>query len=272
MIKISVYTLGFPGYRLEDVIRISAEIGYDGIDIRVREDGHIYIDASKEYRKKILELTNSYDLDIYGIYSYLGERFVSRDQNIREKALEDIKKHLDLTVDLEGIYLRIFPGTSEISDENMRLFTEMLKQACKEAEDRDIYIGIETHGELVVNGDTCNYVLNEVGSEKLKIVFDPANVYLREYNPVKELIKVKLDDVIAVQFHDIKKEGNTRKSVLLGEGDVPFDPIFDYLVEKTYQGYIVDEYEKWWHPELPDPKEGLPIELRYLKEKLKLLI
>lgn len=272
MIKISVYTLGFPGYQIEDIIKVSSELGYDGIDIRVREDGHIYIDAPKGYRRKILDTAKSYGIDIYGIYSYLGERFVSRDPNIREKVLEDIKKHLDLAVDLGGVYLRIFPGTSEISEENMRLFIDMLRKACREAEDRGIFIGIETHGELVVDGDSCNYVLKEISSDMLKIVYDPANVFLRGYDPIKELKKIDLSNVIAVQFHDIKIIGDKTKSVLLGEGDVPFDPVIDHLVDKNYQGYIVDEYEKWWHPELPDPKEGLPKEIRYLKEKLKTLL
>jgi len=37
------------------------------------------------------------------------------------------------------------------------------------------------------------------------------------------------------------------------------------LVSRGYSGFAVCEYEKWWHPELPDPMEALPKELSYVK-------
>jgi hypothetical protein len=41
--------------------------------------------------------------------------------------------------------------------------------------------------------------------------------------------------------------------------------VVDYLVSVGYSGFAVCEYEKWWHPELPDPMEALPKELSYVK-------
>ena len=267
MVKFTVFTLAFPGYTAEDAIRAVAKLGYDGVDIRVRQDGHIYIDAPKEYRKKLVELANSLGIRIVGVYSYLREEFIASDPGEKEKALKNIIAHLDLAVDLDGVYLRIFAGTKERTEENMRKFIEMCKLACKEAEDRGVFIGIETHGELAYSGDTCNRVLEEVGSEMLTIVYDVANIYRQNLDPLEELKKINLSRVISVQFHDFKKENGTWKPVLLGQGDIPHEPVIEYLKEKNYDGFIVDEYEKWWHPELPDPMEGLPKELSYLKSK-----
>ncbi|MCD6509771.1 MAG: sugar phosphate isomerase/epimerase [Thermoprotei archaeon] len=267
MVKFSVFTLAFPGYTAEEAIRTAAKIGYDGVDIRVRHDGHIYIDSSKKERKQLLELANSLGIEFFGIYSYLGRRFTTHDSKEREKVLREAIAHLDLAVDLESVYLRIFPGTSERTKENMDRFVSVCKLVCKEAEDRGLYVGIETHGELVWNGDTCNLVLEEVGSDALRIVYDVGNIFRQGCDPLEELRKIDLSKVIAVQFHDFKREDKAWKSVLLGRGDVPHDPVIEYLKEKKYEGFIVDEYEKWWHPELPDPMEGLPYELNYLKRK-----
>ena len=267
MVKFTVYTLAFPNYSAEEALKAAAKLGYDGVDIRVREDGHIFIDSSKEYRRKLVDLAESLGIKIYGVYTYLGGNFVTRDPNERKRVLEEAIAHLDLAVDLNGTYVRIFAGTKERTEENMRLFIEMCKLVCKEAEDRNLFIGIETHGELVYSGETCNLVLEEVGSEALTIVYDIAGIYLQDLDPLEELKKIDLSKVIAVQFHDFKKEDDKLRAVLLGQGDIPHDPVIEYLKEKGYDGFIVDEYEKWWRPELPDPMEGLRYELKYLKER-----
>jgi len=268
-VKFSVFTLAFPGYTAEEAIEISKRVGFDGVDIRVHRDGHIYIDASKERRKQLLEYAKSYEIEFFGIYSYIGRGFVSPNYKIRERELKELSAHIDLALDLEGIYVRIFPGTYERSEENMTRFIECCKRACSEAEDKGVYIGIETHGELVWNAETCNRVLEEVNSDNLKIVFDPANIFRLGLNPAKEGELIPKDSIIAIQFHDFKKLNDKLRYTLLGKGDVPIDDVIKLIKEVRFDGFIVVEYEKWWHPEeLPDPEIGLPHELKYLKDKL----
>jgi len=267
LVKFTVYTLAFPNYSAEEAIKAAAQLGYDGVDIRVREDGHVFIDAPKEFRKRLVELAESLGIRIYGVYTYLGRNFVVPDPNVRRRALEEARAHLDLAVDLNGAYVRIFAGTKERTERNMKLFIEMCRLVCREAEDRGLLIGIETHGELVYSGDTCNLVLEEVGCDALTIVYDIAHIYMEGLNPLEELKKVDLNKVIAFQFHDFKKEDSKWRAVLLSYGEVPHDPVIEYLRSQGYDKFVVDEYEKWWRPELPDPMVGLKHNLKYLKEK-----
>ncbi len=269
MPKFSVYSLGFPGYSIEDVIKISSEIGFDGIDIRVREDGHIYIDSDRKYRRKLLELASSYDIDFYGIYSYLGQNFTTIDMEERDRVIELVEKHLDLAVDLNGIYLRIFSESSDLSEKAFKRYVEVCKTICRLAEDRNIFIGVETHGGLVWNSMQCNRLLREVDSPYLKIVYDVANIYRNGGDPLKEIKNIEMENIIAVQFHDLKKINNKYTTVLLGKGIVPFKNVIEYLRKKGYEKYVVDEYERWWNPKLPDPKIGLPYELNLLKTYFK---
>ena len=44
---------------------------------------------------------------------------------------------------------------------------------------------------------------------------------------------------------------------LVGEGDVSILPIVDRLLQDGYDGYFSLEWEKKWHPELPEIEEGL---------------
>ncbi|RLF03372.1 MAG: hypothetical protein DRK00_08885 [Thermoprotei archaeon] len=266
-VKFSVFTLAFPGRTAEEALRLAAEVGFDGVDMRTNRDGHIYIDASREVRRRLVELADSLNIKIFSVYSYLGGDLVSPDPGVRERAVQELVAHVDLAVDLGATYVRIFPGTKERTRENYERFIESCRLACREAEDRGVYIGMETHGELAYSGDTCNLILERVGSEFLKVVYDVAGVHMQGLNPLKELREIDLGHVIAVQFHDFVKEEGRWRPVLLGEGEVPHEGIAKYLKDMGYEGFIVDEYEKWWHPhELPDPEEGLPHELSYLKK------
>ena len=266
MVKFSVFTLAFPGYTAEEAVRAAARIGYDGVDIRVREDGHVYIDISRKDRRRLVELAESLGIEFYGAYSYLGQRFTTPDPGEREKLFREVVAQLDLAMDLGAVYLRLHPGSGERSEENVKRFVDACKFTCREAEDRGLYVGVETHGELVYSGNTCNLLLEEVGSEALVIVYDIARVFMKGLDPVEELRKVDLGRVIAVQFHDFRRESGGWRITLLGEGEVPHEEVARYLRRKGYEGFVVDEYEKWWHPEeLPDPMEGLPRELAYLK-------
>lgn len=264
-VRYTVFTLAFPGYTAEEAVEAAARLGFDGVDIRAREDGHVYVDSPKDRRRRLVELAESLGIRIVSVYSYISRELVSPDLGERVRGLELLSALLDLAVDLGGEYVRIFAGTRERSEENFRRLVESLKLACKEAEDRGVKVGVETHGELVYSGATCRRLLEEVGSSALAVVYDVAGIYREGLDPLNELAVLDLKDVIAVQFHDLKREGDAWKPTLLGHGEVPHKPVVEYLVSNGYDGFAVCEYEKWWHPELPDPMEALPRELSYVK-------
>jgi len=48
--------------------------------------------------------------------------------------------------------------------------------------------------------------------------------------------------------------------------------VLDELKKIDYEGYTSVEYEKFWHPEdLPEQENGMAQELKYLKERLRIL-
>ena len=265
-VRFSVFTLAFPGYTAEGAVEAAAKLGFDGVDIRARNDGHVYIDTPREKRRQLVELAESLGISFFGVYSYVGSDLVSPDVRVRERGIEELVKMLDLAVDLGASYVRIFPGTRDRREDNYKRFIESCKAACKEAEDRGVYIGMETHGELAYSADTCNRLMEEVGSEKLVVVYDIAGVYMQGLDPLEEVKGIELGRIIAVQFHDFIKRGRRWIPVLLGKGEIPNENVAEHLRESGYSGFVVEEYEKWWHPrELPDPIEALPRELKYLK-------
>lgn len=262
--KFSVFTLAFPGLDAEDAVSASAKIGFDGVDIRTREDGHIYIDTTKQYRRQLLDLAKSLNIGFFGVYSYLGAGMASPENKLARKEIEEMKRHIDLAIDLEATHVRIFDGGRNRTEDSIKRFIERCRIACHAAEDKGILIGIETHGTLAWDGDCCKRIIEEVGSENLKIVFDFANMYHSDLDPVVEAKKIG-DNILSVQFKDFIISNNEMRLVLLGKGEVPISKTINYLKEIKFDGYLVDEYEKWWHPDLPDPLTGLQYDLEYLR-------
>jgi len=74
---------------------------------------------------------------------------------------------------------------------------------------------------------------------------------------------------LSVQFKDFVISNNEMRLVLLGKGHVPISKTIDYLKEIHFDGYIVDEYEKWWHPDLPDPLIGLKHDREFLRKSFR---
>src|SRR5215472_1374123 len=64
-------------------------------------------------------------------------------------------------------------------------------------------------------------------------------------------------------------DGDGRQLVLLGEGEVPAREAISVLRRGGYEGWLVVEWEKRWHPELEDPDVALPHEIAMLRDWLQ---
>jgi fatty-acyl-CoA synthase len=56
-----------------------------------------------------------------------------------------------------------------------------------------------------------------------------------------------------------------RQLVLLGEGEVPVRDMLRALARRGYAGWVSVEWEKKWHPEIPDPEIALPQHIAWLR-------
>jgi sugar phosphate isomerase/epimerase len=56
---------------------------------------------------------------------------------------------------------------------------------------------------------------------------------------------------------------------LLGEGEIPVRQQLEVLRRVGYGGYISFEWEKKWHPELPEAEVALPLGMAWLRAQLE---
>ncbi len=102
------------------------------------------------------------------------------------------------------------------SEEDFYNTCEMLRFACDLAADSDITLAMEN----VLNAEDTQRMLDKVGSQKLKVLFDTQNYYLNHGYSEPELLETIACDV--VQIHVKDGFNQTISSALLGTGDVSF--------------------------------------------------
>ena len=55
------------------------------------------------------------------------------------------------------------------------------------------------------------------------------------------------------------------KYVPPGTGQLPLEKALNLLKERGYEGYVMFEHEKRWHPTLPEPEDIMPMFVNWFK-------
>lgn len=266
----SVSTLAFPGIPISEVIRICREIGLDGIDVRTDFDGeHLSPDSSKQERQQLRSEFQNAGLVLSGIYGYGGRApMLNPDPQIRAKDIELIKRLVDLAVDLHSPLVRVMNGTKDCLPEHYQRYIESIRIAGEYAQSAGVQLGIETHGELIYDAATAKHIIHSVGLPNVVIIWDPANL-IRTGNDALSEAPLMYPLAGYVQLKDWRTPGivpgREHEACLMGEGEVNLPGLINFLQKQGYNGWLCIEYEKKWHPYMPDPRSGVAHDLQYLK-------
>jgi fatty-acyl-CoA synthase len=75
--------------------------------------------------------------------------------------------------------------------------------------------------------------------------------------------------VINVHLKDAHRIADDWQLVLLGEGAIPVKEGLRQLQIHGYDGFVSVEWEKKWHPEIPDPEVAFPQHVAILRDYLR---
>lgn len=109
---------------------------------------------------------------------------------------------------------------------------------------KGVVIAMETHPDLITNGDVALETMQNVNHPNIRVNFDTANVhfYNQNVNSVEELKKIA-DYVAAVHLKDTDGGYQSWHFPALGEGIVDFPAAFQVLAEKGFCGPYTMELE-----------------------------
>jgi sugar phosphate isomerase/epimerase len=257
--KLGFSTLGCPAWNLKQIADFAANSGYDGVELRVHDEGiHLATDASDETVKKVAEIFKKHGSRIFSLLGY--SRFTSGEQSELAANRDKLKRLADMAHILGASYIRAFAGvlpesvTHELIVERARPY---LMDACEYAGKANVTIAVETHDDWC-RPTNLRKLLGVIGPQ-LGVVWDICNTWLETDLSVEEQYQGLRGSISYCHVKDgIKSCDGKITHLPLGEGSCDIPTAIKLLQKDNQNVFLSFEHEKRWHPELPEPEEALP--------------
>jgi len=252
---LSFSTLGCPDWDFKQVTDFAAAHDYQGIELRgiKRQLDLLQCEEFKnpENRKATLRMMKDKGLRFVDLGS--STNLHSPEGAERNKNLDEAKRFIDLALEIECPFIRVFPNDFlKERDKNatMDLMAAGLLSLAQYAKDSNVSVLIESHGDLV-HIDDLEKVLKAAEHPHAGMVWDVVNMWSITKEPVAQVFERLNKYIRHTHIKDAKVSGSDVKYVFLGNGDAPIFEAIDLLAKNNYKGYYSFEWEKMWHPELP---------------------
>ncbi|WP_291764881.1 sugar phosphate isomerase/epimerase family protein [Caldivirga sp. UBA161] len=264
--KLAFTSLAYPELTLSEVLERVRRFGFDGLELRVAEDGQ-HLKPIYPVPRQELELIKSSGVKLSNLSGYASFAMPNDQERARNEEL--LRVLILIARELEAPGVRVYGGrvTDDVDKAAERIITS-LNRVVKFAEDNGVAIMMETHDDWV-KASNLRKLLRGL-DEGVGILLDFANVVAagEDLDNVLELVKGRVKHVHVKNFKLVN--GKIRYTIPDDPaGLVPIRKVVDYLRGIGFQGYLSVEWEKKWHPELEPGDEILPKYLSYLRSIIK---
>ncbi|RJS92154.1 sugar phosphate isomerase/epimerase [Candidatus Bathyarchaeota archaeon] len=267
--KISFTTLGCPNWTLEEIIRNASEMGFDGVEFRGIKDE---MDISKlpEFTRdieKTKKLLSDHKIAVAGIG--VSAKFAVINPEEKKKHFDETRRNLKLAAQLDAPIVRVFGGylpEGYTREKMVPVLVENLREMADEAEECGVKIALETHDDWT-DSRIVSRIMKEVDHPYVGVLWDMHHPFRFNHEDPKETYTNLSPYIVGVHVKDsILDENGQMKLVMLGDGDVPIKEMLEMLINGGYEGYVTFEWEKRWHPELPEPEIAFPRFVEKIRE------
>jgi fatty-acyl-CoA synthase len=257
MNRLAFSTLACPAWSVPQVIDAARRDGYDGVELRLI-DGEI-VDAAmpRGERERVGRLLDAANLPICCVDTSI--RLAVDEPPAAEAAL---RAFLELASGWRAPLIRVFGGQwpaerpfPEVAD----AVAETLNRVTPEAERLGVSIVLETH-DAFSSAAAVAELLRRVPSPAFGALWDTHHPYRMGEEP-EQVLDLLGERILHVHVKDARRRAGEPEGwdlVLLGEGEVPVRESLAALARRGYGGWVAVEWEKKWHPELPEPEIALP--------------
>ncbi len=247
--------LSFKG-DLVDGIKRAKELGYDGVEIAIRDPRTVKVDDIKK-------IADENQINIVAIgtgqaYNQEGLYMTSPKEGIRKKTVERLKMQVDFA-SYFGAHLIIGLIRGSIEDipyeEGVKLFIEGLKDVGEYAKEKGIKVVIEPINRYELNFINCVDdalpILDKVGMSNVGLLLDTFHMNIEE-PIIEESIKKAGEKILHFHVADSNRWPP-------GYGHLDFESIISTLFSVGYKGYISGEMLP-----KPTPYESMKKTIEYL--------
>jgi sugar phosphate isomerase/epimerase len=263
--KIAFSTLGCPNWGVDEILDAARASGYHGVELR-------FYRGSLDLPKALGELPGG-PTEFRRRFDEAGVAICCLDTSVvlssPEINMEEAEQMMGLALALGSPFLRVFggdPAEGESREACLARAARHLSQLGRRASERGLRVLLETH-DAFSSGEQVAELLEAAGEEGTGALWDLQHP-VRMGEPAAETARLIGRRTQHAHVKDGKESGGL---TLLGEGEVPIPALVAELHKLKYEGYLSLEWEKAWHPEIPEPEVAFPHAARYLRGLLESL-
>ncbi|MGD0580782.1 MAG: sugar phosphate isomerase/epimerase family protein [Bryobacteraceae bacterium] len=274
--KISFSTLACPSWNLDAVVAAALREGFDGIELRfIESDDRLW--QRPEFSGASLRATcqrlkeAGLEIPCLDTSCFFHHPEAAR----RREAVQMGRAMIELAAELGAPGIRVFgdrvqPGADCAS--TAAWIAEGVRELADFGEPLRVQVWLESHGDFACARDTVQ-VLDAAGSANTGVVWDPANAFSEFGEEPRQGLEVLGVRIRHVHIKDARPPrdnapGKLWDPVLMGEGQFPAQTLVDLLERAGYGGFVSFEWEKRWHPEIPEPEVAVPHFMRWMRAAL----
>ena len=266
--KLAFSSLACPSCTVDELICKAKQYGFEGIELRTLENTVNLFDLEAfqpEHIHETYQKFNQAGLPVLVIGTSVS--FAKPDTGHRETQLEIIKKFCILAQGLHCPYLRVFGGVipeGQTYEQVLARDIDGYKEAAEIAAFHGIKLLLETHDDFSMSSAQLPLLKALDGS--LGVIWDILHPY-RWGEDMETTCKNLAPYLCHVHIKDSCHYSRNGFDIALpGKGVIPIPNAISLLKRIGYDGFLCFEWEKHWHPEIPDADISLPCYIDYMKQ------
>ena len=276
--KVAFSTLACPSWTLDAILELARNEKFDGVELRfIQNDDRLWSRA--EFKgsglRETLRKLNGFALEIPCLDTSCF--FHDRERTNRQAAIEQGERMAELAARLGAPGIRVFGDTIQpgaTRGMTRRWIAESIDEVNQKAKGLGVEVWLESHGDFASAWETLE-ILALAGEGNLGVVWDPANAFASAGEDPETGMQILRSRIRHVHIKDANRpkvdSGNPKPvwdPVLIGDGEFPTTRLLSTLSNHGYERYVSFEWEKKWHPTIPDPEIALPHFARWVRRAL----
>ncbi|MEU5543503.1 sugar phosphate isomerase/epimerase [Streptomyces sioyaensis] len=259
-------TLGVPGMPVAEVLRLAADTGYQGVELRAHPEEPVHPLLGTRERAAVRGQFADAGVEILAVAGYATVA-AARDAAGEEELAHELSELVLLAADLGAPYVRVFPGGGDRpAAEADADAARRLAAVAPLAAERGVRVLLETHDSHRTGADAAR-ILGPVGHRQIGALWDVLHSWLGGEEPV-DTHAALAPHLGYVQVKDVAS-AEERAPLPLGAGALPLAAVLGTLIrdpedahgpvpapEGSYDqgagGWLCWEYEKRWYPQAAD--------------------
>lgn len=268
MFKLAVSTLGCPDWSFDYVMDQAEKMGYQALEIR-GVNGEMSLPKMPEFSPENVEETweklRAHHLEISDYGTSISFHDEAKFDEMVQTGYADIEAMQRVGIQNMRIFGNNIPDP-EKEDETIERVARGINLLCSYASTRNVNVWLEVHGDFNTL-ERIQGILEQVQYSNFAILWDVAHSdkvygdnFRAFYKPLRPYIR-------HLHFKDhIRLGGQNTQLTRLGEGEIPLKEIIRQVASDGYEGYYSLEWEKKWHPDLPDASIAFPDFVKLMRE------